>query len=147
MGLASLLIIWLSSYNNKKMKKKIEIKIIPDDEQRYDTVGDYIKKKDGWSINVSDMPGWKYEALVTIHELVEMFLCDDRKITMAEIDDFDLKYNKNRQRGDISEPGDDPRAPYHQEHQFATKIERMLAEKLGVDWETYNRKVGDLTQN
>lgn len=72
------------------------------------------------------MPGWKYEALVAVHELVELLLCHDRKITMSEIDKFDLAYEKNRPAGDTSEPGNDPKSPYYEEHQFATKIEKIV---------------------
>jgi hypothetical protein len=42
------------------------------------------------------------------------------------------------------EPGDDPTAPYHREHVFATKIERMLAEELGIDWDAYDKTVNAL---
>ncbi|MFA6475944.1 MAG: hypothetical protein WCV68_00860 [Candidatus Paceibacterota bacterium] len=129
------------------MKKKIEIKVIQDEDQRYNTVGDYFVKKDKWEIIVSDLPSWKYEALVAIHELVEMVLCDDRKITNKSIDEFDIEYNKHRPEDDASEPGDDPQAPYYKEHQFATKIEKMMAEELGVDWETYNKAIAKLMKN
>jgi len=36
---------------------------------------------------------------------------------------------------------DAPRAPCRREHVFATKIERMLAVELGVDWRSYDREV------
>lgn len=129
------------------MKKKIEIKIIPDKDQRYNTAGDYFKKKSKWVIKVSDMPRWKYEALVAVHELTEMLLCHDRKISMESIDKFDIEYDKNRPKDDTSEPGDDIKAPYYREHQFATKVEKMLAKELDVDWDTYNGEIAKLMDN
>jgi hypothetical protein len=39
------------------------------------------------------------------------------------------------------EPGDHPGAPYHREHVFATRIERLLAEELGVDWNAYSAAI------
>jgi hypothetical protein len=43
-----------------------------------------------------------------------------------------------------NEPGDDPEAPYHAQHQFATKIERQLATALGVDWKAYEAEISAL---
>jgi hypothetical protein len=40
-----------------------------------------------------------------------------------------------------TEPGDDPRAPYHKQHVFAENIERLLAAELGVDWSAYDKEV------
>lgn len=78
------------------------------------------------------------------HELVEAILCLKRKIDPKAVDLFDMRFESQRAPGDTGEPGDDPQAPYFREHQFATKIERMLAEEMGVDWETYERTVMSL---
>ena len=42
-----------------------------------------------------------------------------------------------RLRKELDEPGDDPRAPYHREHEFAGCVERLLAHELGIDWNDY----------
>jgi hypothetical protein len=60
-----------------------------------------------------------------------MFLCLDRGVSFKAIDRFDMKFKG------AGEPGDDPKAPYHREHRFATRIERLLARELRVDWATY----------
>jgi hypothetical protein len=52
-----------------------------------------------------------------------------------------MAYEAKRKPGDTSEPGDDAKAPYHREHVFATKIERLLAVELGVNWRDYDREV------
>ena len=119
--------------------KKIIIKTIPDTHQRYNTVGDYYTDKEGNRIfTVSDMDNWKYEFLVTIHELVENALCQSRGISDEMIDAFDISFEKERlSNPDIGMPGDATNAPYFKEHQFATKIEKMMAEELGVNWEKY----------
>jgi len=44
---------------------------------------------------------------------------------------FDIQFE-----GD-GEPGDDPKAPYHRKHQWASRLERMFAAELGVDWGKY----------
>ena len=64
--------------------------------------------------------------LVALHELIEMKLCHDRGISQAAIDLFDGAF-----KGD-GEPGDDPAAPYRQEHRFACLIEFLMAHEMGL---------------
>lgn len=129
--------------------KKIIIKTIPDDHQRYNTVGDYYTDENGNRIfAVSDMDNWKYEFLVVLHELVESALCQDRKISDKQIDEFDIDFEEKREDNpDVGFPGDDPTAPYFKEHQFATRIEKMMAEELNVDWNKYDGLIAKLDRN
>ncbi len=124
----------------------IKIKTVLDALQRYNTVGDYyVDEKGEEDIVVSDMGDWRFEILTALHEIVESTLCQERGISIESIDAFDIAYEEKRLPGDVSEPGDDPSAPYYKEHQFANKMERMLADELGVDWEKYIKKVDALT--
>ncbi len=129
--------------------KKIIIKTIPDSHQRYNTVGDYYFDEQGNRVfAVSDMNNWKYEMLVVVHEMIEAALCEDRGVTDKMIDDFDFTFETKRLTDpNIGEPGDQPEAPYFKEHQFATKIEKMLAEELGVDWNSYASVCAKLDRN
>lgn len=126
----------------------IHIKTIADKVQRYNTVGDYQTKEDGSQLfTISEMGDKRYEFLIAIHELIESTLCTERGITEDAIDAFDTMYEKNRPAGDFtSEAGDDPEAPYNKEHIFATKIEKMVAEELGVDWKLYCDACAELTK-
>jgi hypothetical protein len=118
---------------------KIEIKTIPHEKQRYETVGDWQILPDGsLKIAVSEMGNDDYAFLVAIHEAIEVWLCKKRGITTEQVDTFDIVFEQNRADDDDSEPGDHPDAPYRKEHFFATSIERLLAAELGVDWETYS---------
>lgn len=124
---------------------RISIRTIPHSQQRYPTVGDWIWDKNGdLIICISDMGNKKYEFLVALHELIEVMLCKERGITQLEVDDFDIAYEAKRNYGDFSEPGDDPKAPYYNEHQFATCLERLMALELGVNWKEYDEKVSSL---
>ena len=135
----------------------IKIKTIPHEEQRYETVGDWVLK-DGRldKILVSDMGNEDYEFLVGIHEAIEAYLCTKRGITEQEINNFDIDYEDAREsKGkascgcrptETSEPGHDTHAPYRNEHCFAEKIERMIAKKLKVNWQKYDEKVNSLSQ-
>ncbi len=125
---------------------KIEIRTIPHHEHRYETVGDWQANEKGelCRVLVSDMPNMDYEFLIALHELIEGYLCQVRLISDEKVTQFDEAYEAKRPEGDESEPGDDPMAPYHREHQFASRIEKMMAKELGVDWETYDEAVSSL---
>jgi hypothetical protein len=90
------------------------------------------------------MENLDYEFLVGIHEQVEAYLTWKRGIPEASITAFDVEYEGSRKEGNTSEPGDDPTAPYFREHQFATVIERAIAQELGVDWEKYEEVIDSL---
>lgn len=119
---------------------RILISTIPHQEQRYDTVGDWqFNKATGQlTIWVSDLNNWRYETLISIHELVEAFLCSHKGITQEVVDKFDLAY-----KGD-GEPGDEPNCPYHGPHQIAMGVERILAGLIGVVWVAYEEAIADL---
>ena len=123
----------------------IQIKTIPHNEQRYDTVGDWWWTPDGdLEIRVSDMNNWKYETLVAFHELAEVLLCKDRGIKQEDVDNFDIEFEKNRPEGNTDEPGNDVNAPYKNEHKLATQLEFILAGGLNVDWDLYDKTVNEL---
>jgi hypothetical protein len=52
-----------------------------------------------------------------------------------------MAYEANRKPGDLSELGDDPKAPYHRQHVAAGWFEQKLADFLNVDWGVYAREV------
>lgn len=123
----------------------IRIESIPHDQQRYPTVGDYWDEKGVDQVRVSQMPDWRYEALVVVHELVEMFLTRHRDIPEERITEFDVDFEESRLKNLVAgEPGDHPNAPYRNEHFFATNLERLFAAELGVDWFEYDRFVDAL---
>lgn len=118
---------------------------VPDSTQRY-SPGDYFwNRKNQLVIKVSEIKNWKYSYLVAFHELIETQLCIEHGITVEQIDAFDSAWVYVPGSG-IEEPGADPRAPYHKEHVFALKMERLMAEELGVDWDTYNAAMEKMQQ-
>ncbi len=125
--------------------RPIHIKTIPHPEQRYPTTGDYWRGESGAEeIRVSDVGNPDYEFLVALHELVEWYLTEKRGIREEDVSAFDIQFEKEIKNGAHSphaEPGFDPRAPYKKEHMFATKIEKEIAEELGIDWETYSERL------
>jgi hypothetical protein len=123
-------------------------------QQRYDTCGDWQNRQfcsvlnyhdpsKGWNgpmttLRISWLKDWRYMLLVAVHELVEWALCKHRNVKEKDVDRFDTDFTG------CGEPGDDPKAPYHREHVFATKIERLLANELGVDWNAYDSAINQL---
>lgn len=123
---------------------RIHIQSIPFEEHRYPTCGDYWDKDGVTEIRVSQMDP-DYEFLVAMHELIEYYLVKKRGIAIETIDDFDRSFEIIRKLhpetiGD-QEPGDMISAPYFNEHRFATKIEKLIAEELGVDWNKYEESI------
>lgn len=129
----------------------INFKVIPHGEQRYDTVGDYYHKNGLWRFRVSKLGDPCYEMLVFLHEMIEFMLCRVAGIKPKDIDRWDLEYESTRAMPGrklapcectfYEEPGDDPHAPYHAQHQVASKCERLIAEALGVKWDAYEASV------
>lgn len=141
---------------------RAHIETIAHKDQRYSTCGDWqvwgygqvrlgsgltpTPRRTGVTMHilVSEMPDWRYMTLVAVHELAEAILCHHRGVTDEEVTAFDRLFEAEREQGahdEHAEPGDDERCPCRKEHQFATKIERMLADELGVDWAAYEAVV------
>ena len=133
----------------KKHLTTIVCDVIPHKLQNYETCGNYTLKKDittgekFWNIEVSKTNA-DMEFLILIHEIVELYLTQRSGIREKDITKFDIEFEKNRKPGNTDEPGDDKNAPYRKEHKFATKIERMVAKELGVDWGEYEDTINKL---
>jgi len=126
-----------------KKNRKVEFVIsqVPHTKQRYETVGDWIPGKTT-EIRVSRMKDQRYVFLVALHEMIEYELCKKNGISDNEVVAFDVNFEAERRRNMHpveAEPGNDPRAPYRDEHDFATAIEMMVAQKLGVKWSAYEK--------
>jgi hypothetical protein len=120
--------------------REVHVKVIPHDQQRYDTCGDWWwEGEDGETLQVriSDMGNPLYEQCVLMHELTEVLLCKHRSISTEMVDAWDTAYGEG-------EPGDDPKAPYHKEHDAGNVVERFMAFQFGIDWDEYNNAFDDL---
>lgn len=119
--------------------------VVRHEDQRYPTVGDwFIVTPNRIEVKVSEMGNEDYEFLVAMHEFIEAYLCNKHNILEEEVNAFDIKFEQERPENNFDEPGNHPAAPYHREHKIATKVERLLAECMGVDWEEYDNAVNSL---
>jgi hypothetical protein len=126
---------------------KVVVRVIPHERQRYPTVGDWFYSGGVLYILVSDMGNEDYHTLVATHEYVEAILCQKAGISEISVTEFDLEFERRREKGEVpefAEPGNDSQAPYYNQHQFATQIEKILSVKLGVNWEEYDAAVNAL---
>lgn len=116
---------------------RIEIKTIEPAAMRYPTAGDWEWLPDGaLKLTVPDYGTRPHSALlVAIHELAEAFLCRRDGVREEDVTAFDVD------NPHLEEPGDDPRAPYHRQHQVAMALESHLASVLDVDWDRHNQWV------
>ena len=120
----------------------IQVRVIPHNQQRYVTVGDWWWDENGdLQIRVSDLGDWRFNALVAHHEQVEALACKRAGIREEDVTAFDKQFENYRKAGNYDEPGDCLRAPYYRQHQIATISERQLALELGVNWREYDEKV------
>lgn len=127
--------------------KRVVIEVIPHNEQRYDTLGDWQVKEGEVVIKVSDVGNWLYSWLVAVHELVEVMLCLKDGVRQVDVDRFDIEYEKQGQATGLApcgcrytgEPGSDKHAPYHEQHKVAEAVERLILRRLGISWREYNK--------
>lgn len=123
------------------------IQIIPHIFQFYETVGNYgIGTNGEILIFVSDLHDEKFNMLVAIHELVEVTLTQHDGVSEKSITEFDMKFEEKR-NGNLDEPGDDPKAPYRDQHSLATSVERMLTGYMGLNWSDYEKACNSVEWN
>jgi hypothetical protein len=119
----------------------ISIKTIPHKKQRYDTLGDYWQDGKVFKMRVSKLKDWRWEFLIAIHELVESHITRHRGIKEKDISEFDLMMLKKPESKYYLDPGCDPKAPYHKEHMFGIRIEKLLAKELDVNFKEYDSSI------
>ena len=120
----------------------ITVKTIPAHMMRYPTLGDYWESEHGVTFAVCALGDWRAEALIAIHEIVEYVLVKAAGIKVKDIDEFDIAFEQDRERGinsEDAEPGDDALAPYHLQHGLATAAERAVCAMMGLAWSDYAR--------
>lgn len=129
---------------------RILIESIAHEEQRYDTCGDWFESAGPLTLHfargptlrvvVSALTDEREMLLLAVHELIEAILCQHAGVSARTVDEFDLHFKG------AGEPGDDPLSPYYAHHQFATHIEREVADLLGVDWDAYGKHIEELNR-
>jgi len=144
----------IKGIRNKKEgigKTKWLIRTIPQEFQVFRDVGNYqLANKDLIVIFVSEMENPDYEFLVTLHEFIESYLLKRRGIDLKEIDKWENKFEQEKKEGKRPKKavaGEQKDCPYKKEHAFATKIEKMVAKYLKVNWGQYDKYLDYLLES
>lgn len=128
-------------------KPLITIETVRHEEQRYDTWGDWEVDGHRLTITISEVPDVRHLYLAAIHELLEAIVFLHEGGTQADVDEFDVDYEKRRMAGHrvarcgceiTDDPGSDPHAPYRTAHTYAESVEYGLAKLLDVDPKEYD---------
>ena len=127
--------------------QRIRIEFIDHERQAYETVGNWTflpddQDPDMLIIHVSNMGDLDMQITCAIHELIEARKCMKAGIPQDAVTLFDQTFLIEKREG---EPGDDPRAPYHEQHLVASDVEEVVADALGVKWSEYAEKVEALS--
>jgi hypothetical protein len=137
---------------------KLTIETIDHQDQRYPTAGDWelggTPENPEITVKVSDLGDWRKEFLIGIHEAIETVLCIKDGVKDEDVCAFDEAFEEARKtasngrfifRGlgypEDYEPGDAVGAPYQNQHNFATAVERMVCAALGMTWHEYEDAV------
>lgn len=125
---------------------EVFIKTINKEDHRYSTVGDYWRDQNGQlQIRVSKLNNKYMEFLVILHELCEVYFTEYKRIKEEDIKAFDEEFESKRVKGNTDEPGNDPKAPYLEQHVLAEAIERIAATYLGINWIEYSNTIDKLS--
>ncbi len=123
---------------------EIHAKVIPHGQQKYNTCGDWRFDEYGsLQVRISDLGDPKKNWCVMVHEMQETMLCYFDGVTQDVVDKFDIPFSKDPDKVDL-EPGDDPSAPYGNQHCIATSVERMNVALLGLNWTEYEASMDDV---
>jgi hypothetical protein len=126
----------------------INFKVIPHKEQRYETFGDYWWDESGvLQARISDIGDDDMHFAGFLHEVFEAYSTNKKGVKEPDIMAFDEMFNKETDEGlhkIDDEPGEDPRAPYKEDHLFANVLEKLAGIFLKVDEQEYQRRVTKL---
>ena len=122
----------------------VQLKTVPKEQVRCDGYGDWFYGEFGILATCADIKEWDDDTKfrIAVHEMVEAWLCRKHGVTDTQVCKFDLLYEAERaeeKHGELDEPGDDPRAPYREEHRAADHVERALCQVLGLTWDLPNQ--------
>ena len=128
----------------------IQVRSTPQAHIRADQVGDWWFTRLSIVVHVLETMSPESQLAVAIHELVEAYLCREHGVSDKAVVAFDEQYEKERKEGKHSsadEPGDDPAAPYREEHRAATMVEKAVCEALGLSWQEHEQWLQELEEN
>src|SRR5271170_1136619 len=95
------------------------IKVVPVEDQRFTTLGDWWEEGGHFEVRASEMSDWRHVYCVLMHELIEWAICQRDGVRTADCDAFDEEWENGIKAGihpiEI-EAGFDRACPYRKGH-------------------------------
>jgi hypothetical protein len=113
----------------------ITIDFIKPESNRYVTHGDWYEKDGNMVITSTAYGNENGSFLISLHELVEAWLCKHDGVAEEDVSAWDLCHP------DAPEPAEVEGSPYRKQHDVATQVEKIVCAAMGIDWENHNRWV------
>lgn len=92
----------------------------------------------------AELTDWREAMALAMHEAAEGLMCKHLGVTVAQVDDYDAKFEREHPGDGTTNVGDLHDCPYRLPHNAATAIERVLAGVLGVSWQDYDDRLAKL---
>jgi hypothetical protein len=92
----------------------------------------------------SELEDWREAMALAIHEAIEALISKHMWITVAQVDDYDAKFEREHPGDSTTNVGDIDDCPYRQPHNYATAAERVLAAALNISWQNYDDRLARL---
>ena len=133
------------SYGKRNAEKAwgltIFVRSIPMSWNLFSTAGNWGVGEDGSIlVTLTETSDWRYQAIVLMHEMTEIFWCKNNAVTGEACDAFDAIWEKELNSGihrPEEEAGFDKRCPYRGGHVWGARIEHLFCWILGVKWRVY----------
>lgn len=92
----------------------------------------------------SELEDWRERACLMMHEAFEALMSKHLGITVAQVDDYDSKFEAEHPGDGTTNVGDITDCPYRLPHTYATAAERILSGVLDVPWRDYDDRLAKL---
>ena len=119
------------------MLKPIRIDFVPQERQKYETVGNYGEEPDHIWFEITAMDNPMFSLAILLHEIYEFYRNQQLGITVKSVDEFDLGPVGSK----LDDPGWHPDAPYRIPHSEATVIENAAIAMSGNFWPEYEAAI------
>lgn len=94
-------------------------------------------------VRVAEELSEREQMALAMHETAEALMCAHDGVTTEDVDAFDALHLAD-EKDPAFNSGDQPDAPYREQHTFATAIERILTGYFGIDWKAYDEALSKL---
>jgi hypothetical protein len=124
---------------------KISIKIILNEDMRPGIGGaDWYLENDVLQVRVVRLSTQKRTMELAVHETTEALVALEQGITVKQVDDYDMAFEKKHPENHGLNAGDQSDCPYKRAHCAATAIERILAFAWDENWQEYDDELSKI---